>query len=136
MKKLIMLFLIIIILPCLDNARATNGHSWYHTFKEIKQLYDKHYNRESRLKNYIYIENNRYIGTLIRNDKRVHFNIPNHFVHSMLNHLKTGLENGWFNYIFWADLNHGHLFISENLKENYFKFKGKRYFEEILKDRN
>jgi len=136
MKKLIILFLTIGVLLCLGNAIAKNGRPWYKTLKQVELLYDKHYNRESRLDNYIYIENNKHIGTIIEDGKEVHFDIPNHFMHSMLNHLKAGLENSWFNYIFWADLNHGHLFIPDGLKDNYFELNGKEYFEKILKDKN
>jgi len=137
MKKLIILFLTIMVLLCLNSVIAENGHSWYKTFKQVKLLYSKHYNRESRLNNYIYIENNKHVGTIIEYGKKVHFDIPNHFIHSMLNHLKTGLENDWFNYIFWADLNHGHLFISEELRGYYNNnSEGLEYFGEILKDNN
>jgi len=135
--RLIMLFLGLAVLLCPNNTRATNGKPWYRTFEEVKQLYTKHYNRESRLENYIYIENGKYIATIFKNgNKKVRFVAPDHFIHSMLNHLKAGLDNDWFNYIFWADLNHGHLFIPDDLRENYSKFENEKYFKEILKDRN
>ena len=121
MKKLMVLIAALLTLAS-SQAIAENGHSWYRSFEEVVQLYEEHYNRESRLENYIHeLGDGKYVADISfesREEWRVM--VPPSFIQHILNHLELALEKGWANYIFWPDLNHGHLFISrEYWQEKY-----------------
>lgn len=92
---------------------------WYYTLQEVEDYYKIHYNRKERLPHYIYQEEGRYIGSVETGDEVVTFEVPNNFIQSMLSHLQQGLEKDWFKFIFWADLNHGHPFLSIKAKQEH-----------------
>ncbi len=92
---------------------------WYYTLQEVEDYYKIHYNRKERLPHYVYYKAGRYIGSVESYDDVATFKVPNNFIQSMLSHLQQGLEKGWFKFIFWADLNHGHPFLSIKAKEEH-----------------
>lgn len=84
---------------------------WYYTLQEVEDYYKTHYNRKERLEHYIYQKDGKYIGSIIRIDDIFTFEVPDNFIQSILSHMQQGLKKGWFKFIFWIDLNHGHPFL-------------------------
>ena len=118
----------------IKTANAHNGHSWYYTLEQVDQLYEKHYNRESKLENAVYFKDGIFFA-YVDVDEKITIEVPPSFLANIMIHLIEGLEKGWFRYIFWPDLNHGHVFISEELKIKYNKLDWKDYFNSSLNDK-
>ena len=96
---------------CKVEERKLSPHAnplWYYTLQEVKDYYKIHYNRKERLEHYIYQKNGKYISTIERADGTYTLEIPDNFIQAILSHLQQGLEKGWFKFIFWIDLSHGH----------------------------
>ena len=106
---------------------------WYYTLQEVEDYYKIHYNRKERLPYYVYQEKGRYIGSIEIGDGVATFEVPNNFIRSMLSHLQQGLEKGWFKFIFWADLNHGHPFLSIQANQEHFVKYGELIGVEAVK---
>jgi len=130
------------VLMCLTDTSADNGNTWYRTAKEVEQLYTKHYNRNIELPNKIYKSNGKYIGTI--NTSK--FEVDPNFIRAIKDHLTDMIKKDWIKFIYWADLNHGHIFISEKRFESEYskmltnsmanKELDKDYYGALLKDRN
>lgn len=113
MKRLTLLVSLLMVLAS-SSAYAENGNSWYYSRAEVDKIYEVyHYNGESRLNNYIHeTKDGNFIAKM---DNGGPIQLPPEFVNHILNHLESAIEKGWVNYIFWADLNHGHLFVPTDL---------------------
>jgi len=100
---------------CKVEKRKLSPHAnplWYYTLQEVKDYYKIHYNRKERLERYVYQKDGKYIGSIKRTDEGIStFEVPGNFIQSILSHMQQGLEKGWFKFIFWIDLNHGHPFL-------------------------
>ena len=120
MRNLLLLLSIVTLLLFGVTVKAENGHPWYLTFEQVGELYKTHYNRDGHLENYIHeMKDGKCVAPIgLGQVVMVH---PS-FILYMLSHLELALENGWVNYIFWPDLNHGHLFISRDYWDN--KYSG------------
>ena len=128
MKQLILLISTLLVLVS-SQAIAENGHHWYYSRTEVDNLYEIHYNREGRLENHIHEgENRKYIAEL-QYDRRVL--VPPGFIQHTLLHLWLAIENGWVNYIFWPDLNHGHLFVPIELWEKNYIGNGDKFNDQM-----
>lgn len=111
MKKLILSVFAILIL--ISSSVLAKDNSWYYTRNEVDSLYKMHYNREDRIANYI---DEAWAGRYIaRGDNGDYIEVPTEFIKYIMLHLWNAIENGWVNYLFWADLNHGHLFVPTDL---------------------
>lgn len=107
MMKKIMLFAAI-LLAASTNINSQNGFWRYYKFNELSDEHERHYARKSRLENYVEIKNGEYIGTL---NMGANFKVPDAFIAKTLHHLRTLIEQNHVNYLFYPDLNHGHLFL-------------------------
>lgn len=115
MKKLMMILLLTIFTVTIGGGyRSTKKSTWYKTCNEVDELYEKHYNRNEcvHIQNYIHeMKDGKYIANIKYSDEdeNQYIEVPVSFIKHILNHLEKSIENGWVKYIFWADLNHGHL---------------------------
>lgn len=116
MKRILLLVSLLVVLVS-SQSYAENGHSWYYSRAEVDKIYKEyHYNSESRLDNYIHeVKDGEFVAELRELGPIM---VPKEFIYHILNHLESAIENGWVNYIFWADLNHGHLFVPIDLWDN------------------
>ena len=120
MKQLLLVSILLVLVS--SQASIADENSWYYSRAEVDKLYETHYNSEDRLDNYIHGgEDGKYIAEL-QYDKRVL--VPPGFIQHILFHLWSAIENGWVNYIFWPDLNHGHLFVPTELWETKYLVEG------------
>jgi hypothetical protein len=118
MKRLMLLVSLLLVLVS-SQASIASENSWYYSFDEVTKLYKVHYDREGRIDNYIHeIHKGKYIARV--GDSYIE--VPPEFIKYIQLHLWNAIENGWVNYIFWPDLNHGHLFVPIDLWEN--KYSG------------
>jgi len=129
MKRILLLVLMSLVLVS-SHASAENGNPWYYSSEEVTKLYELHYNREGRLDNYIHEKSgDKYIA---RTSLGKRIEVPEVFIQYMLSHLETALEKGWVRYIFWPDLNHGHLFILKKLWEEKYVDDPRYYVNDML----
>jgi len=124
---------------------AKNNSTWYRTSEEVNQLHIKHYNRNVGLPNRVYEKNGKYIGTTNYWNK-IEFELSLNFIESVKRHLTEMIEKDWIKFIYWADLNHGHIFVSKKIFKTVYgkalndaivnKKRDKYYYEAWSKDKN
>lgn len=103
---------------------------WYFTLEEMKEIYEKEYEEGERLEHYIKLEDGKYIASY---DGQT-FEVPEKFVKTTLNHLEQMLEKGYAKYIFRLDAFHHHLFIPEEVFDEYGDISGAELIAESIKD--
>jgi len=115
------------------NTRDRNP--WWYSYIDVDRLYKKHYDRESQLKDAIYFKDGTFFVKISAGPEHIILEISPSFLVGVMDHLRDGLEKEWFRYIFWPDLNHGHLFLPEEIREKYIKLRWKDYYRLAFSDR-
>jgi hypothetical protein len=129
MKRLMLLVSLSLVLVSFQ-ASIADKSSWYYSFDEVTKLYNTHYNREGRIANYIHeIYKGKYVARVGDN----FIAVPPEFIKYIQKHLWDAIENGWVNYIFWPDLNHGHLFVPLDLWEEKYVSTGESFIDQITR---
>lgn len=105
-------------------------HGWHFTREETKQIYEKEYEEGTRLENCIKIENGKYMAYY--SGKK--FEVPEKFVKSTLSQLEETLEKGYAEYIFRLDAFHSHLFIPDEVFDEYYPINGAELISKYTKD--
>jgi len=108
---------------------------WWYSYADVDRLYEKHYNRESQLKDAIYFKDGAFFVKISAGIEDLTLEIPPSFLANIMVHLRDGLEKEWFRYVFWPDLNHGHLFLPDEIRKKYVKLEWKDYYRLAFGDR-
>lgn len=129
MKRLTLLISTLLVLVS-SQVSVADESSWYYSRAEVDKLYETHYNGEDRLDNYIHeISKGKYIARVADG----YIEVPPEFINHIMLHLWGAIEKGWVNYIFWPDLNHGHLFVPVTLWEGKYSGTGEKFIDQMTR---
>lgn len=115
--------------------------TWDYSYSEINSLFNAIYTSKKRLPNTLYysVTNKSFMLPLGKDHDDLP--VPDRFIKALITHVETALTQGYAEYVFLADLGHGHFYIPEDVFKQHINPKSppreyeRRIFEIVTQEK-